>query len=58
MYMIKHKKNKVYYHSKISNNFNHYVFSDKQAHQFKNKTEANKILEKLNHPENFELIKI
>lgn len=58
MYIIKNIKNKNYYKSKISNGFNHYILNEKEAHQFKNKYEANKFLKTFNHPEHFELVKI
>ena len=58
MYLIKNIKRNNFYHSKISNGLNHYVFSPKEAHHFKNKTEANKILQTFNHPEHFEIVKI
>lgn len=57
MYLIKHIKNNNYYHSRITNGINHYVYSEKQAHNFKSKAEANKFLQKFNHPEHFEIIK-
>ena len=57
MYLIKHIKNCNYYGKKITNGLNHYVFSEKDAHQFKNKWEANKQLKKFNHPEHFEIVK-
>lgn len=57
MYLVKNKKNNVFYKSKISDGFNHYVFNDSEAHQFKNKWEANKQLKKFKHPENFEIVK-
>ena len=58
MYLIKHKKNCNYYKSKISNNMNHFVLNSSEAHKFKNKVQAQKILKQFNHQENFELVKI
>ena len=58
MYLVKHIKNNVYYKSEIHHNFNHYVFNKEEAYQFKNKWEVNRFLKKINHPENFELIKL
>ena len=58
MYLIKHIKNCNYYKNKITQDFYHFVFSEKEAHKFKNKSEANKIIKTFNHPENFELVKI
>lgn len=57
MYLIKHSKNYNYYCKKISDKFYHFVFGEKDAHQFKTKSEAKKRLEKFNHPEHFEIVK-
>lgn len=56
MYLIKHIKNCNYYKTKISQDFYHFVFSEKDARQFINKYEAKKTLNKFNHPEHFEII--
>ena len=58
MYLIKHIKNCNYYKNKITTGLNHYVFSEKEAHQFKNKWEANNFIKKFNHPEHFEIVKL
>ena len=57
MYLIKHIKNYNYYSSKITTDMYHFVYSEKNARQFKSKYEAKKILEKFNHPEHFEIVK-
>jgi hypothetical protein len=56
MYLIKHIKNNNYFKNKITQDVWHYVYSEKDAHQFKNKYEAKKTLNKFNHPEHFEII--
>lgn len=58
MYLIKHIKNCNYYSNKITTDVYHFVFSEKDAHRFKNKIEAKKTLEKFNHPEHFEIVKL
>lgn len=56
MYLIKHIKHCNYYKRKITTNINHYVYSENEACQFKNKYEAKKTLSKFNHPEHFEIV--
>lgn len=58
MYLIKHSKNYNYYSKKISKNFYHFVYSEKEAHKFRSKYEATKVLKKFKKIENYELIKL
>ena len=57
MYVIKHIKNDTYFKNKINQDSLHYVRIINEAHQFKSKKDAQKMLENFNHPEHFEIIK-
>lgn len=57
MYLIQHIKKYNFYKNKIAGNLYHFVFSEKDAHKFKSKKDAQKVLENFNHSENFEIIK-
>lgn len=56
MYLIKHIKRCNYFKNKITKDLWHYVYSEKEAHQFINKKQAQKMLETFHHPEHFEIV--
>ena len=58
MYVIKNKKNEMYYRLKIDKNTLHLVFDIKEAKKIVSMITARDILNSFNKPENYEIIKI
>ncbi len=58
MYVIKNKKNKMFYKSKIEKDWIHCVFDIKEAKKIPSKITARTILNSFRYPENYEILKL
>lgn len=58
MYVMKHKKNKVYLKYFKRDKFKHYVADINDATFFKERKEVKAILKTYKHPENWDILKI
>ena len=56
VYYLKHIKNKLYFKSRWCKGEFHYVLDINEAKAL-SKKDANRLLNELNHPENYEIIK-
>lgn len=58
MYVIKNKKNKMFYRTKVEKNWIHCVFDLKEAKKIPSKITARAILKSFKHYENYEILKL
>lgn len=58
MYVIQHKKNKMFYKSKINKALKHFVLDLQLAKKIDSKKKANEILKTFNKQENYIILKI
>ena len=58
MYVIQHKKNKMFYKSKINKVLKHFVLDLQLAKKIDSKKKANEILKSFNKQENYIILKI
>lgn len=58
MYVIQHKKNKMFYKSKINKTLKHFVLDLQLAKKIDSKKKTNEILKTFNKQENYIILKI
>lgn len=55
-YLLKNKKNNIYYSNFVTKGLYHFVRDITEAKMFVSKRDANRMLKNFNNPDNFEII--